>query len=163
MVYPRKSNDSSGRQQSRDIHEVTHRRTRQRSIADQVKLLNLKIDGWANYFYLGSVSRAYRAVNAHVRDRLRQWLRKKHALSVRGCRLYSARRLYDELGPILYVLVVCQGGCATQETTFCRVRKAELSPALSMFLPDLLDLALRSVARILKIQSRVETWRGSRG
>ncbi len=62
--------------------------------------LNHLLIGWANYFCLGSVSRSYRAVNAHVRDRLRQWLRKKHALSVRGCRLYSARRLYDELGLI---------------------------------------------------------------
>lgn len=84
----------------REIHEVTHRRTRQRSIADQVRLLNWKIDGWANYFYLGSVSRAYRAVNTHVRDRLRQWLRKKHALSARGCRQYSVRCLYDEMSLI---------------------------------------------------------------
>jgi group II intron reverse transcriptase/maturase len=84
----------------RAISEETDRRTRQRSIEDQVRVLNQRLDGWANYFCLGSVSRAYRAVNAHTRDRLRQWLRKKHALSVRGCRLYTARCLYTELGLI---------------------------------------------------------------
>jgi RNA-directed DNA polymerase len=84
----------------REIHAATHRRTRQCSIEDQVRLLNQKLIGWSNYFRLGSVSRAYRAVDAHVRDRLRQWLRKKHAWSVRGCREYTARRLYDEVGLI---------------------------------------------------------------
>jgi group II intron reverse transcriptase/maturase len=84
----------------RAVSEETHRQTRQRSIQDQVLMLNQKLDGWANYFCLGSVSRAYRAVNAHTRDRLRQWLRKKHALSVRGCRQFAARHLYTELGLI---------------------------------------------------------------
>jgi RNA-directed DNA polymerase len=84
----------------RSISEETHRRTRQRTIPDEVLRLNQRLEGWANYFCLGSVSRAYRAVNTHTRDRLRQWLRKKHALSVRGCRRYTARCLYTELGLI---------------------------------------------------------------
>ena len=84
----------------REISEMTHRRTRRRSIPEQVTLLNQKLIGWSNYFCRGSVSRAYRAVNSHTRDRLRQWLRGKHQWSVRGCRAYSARRLYHELGLI---------------------------------------------------------------
>ncbi len=82
----------------REVSDMTHRRTRQRSIADQIAMLNQKLMGWTNYFCLGSVSRAYNSVNGHVRDRLRQWLRRKHNWSVRGCRRYTARRLYKELG-----------------------------------------------------------------
>jgi len=34
--------------------------------------LNLVVRGWGNYFRLGSVSEAYRAVDGHLRYRLRQ-------------------------------------------------------------------------------------------
>ena len=34
--------------------------------------------GSANYFRLGPVSKAYRAVERHARKRLRQWLCAKH-------------------------------------------------------------------------------------
>ena len=36
--------------------------------------------GWANYFCLGPVSKAYRAVEQHARKRLRQWLCAKHKM-----------------------------------------------------------------------------------
>jgi hypothetical protein len=39
-----------------------------------VGTLNRMIIGWANYFCLGPVSKAYRAVERHARRRLRQWL-----------------------------------------------------------------------------------------
>jgi RNA-directed DNA polymerase len=84
----------------REISDMTGRCWRWRSISEQVRLLNQKLLGWSNYFCLGSVSRAYRAVNSHARDRLRQWLRGKHQWSARGCRRYPARRLYGELGLI---------------------------------------------------------------
>ncbi|MFN0106933.1 MAG: group II intron maturase-specific domain-containing protein [Bryobacteraceae bacterium] len=32
------------------------------------------LNGWANYFCLGPVGNAYRAVEGHTRRRLRQWL-----------------------------------------------------------------------------------------
>ncbi|MHB1857975.1 MAG: group II intron maturase-specific domain-containing protein [Acidobacteriaceae bacterium] len=35
----------------------------------------------ANYFRLGPVSKAYRAVDRHARKRLRQWLCAKHKVS----------------------------------------------------------------------------------
>jgi hypothetical protein len=34
--------------------------------------------GWGNYFSLSPGSKGYRAVDAHTRCRLRQWLRHKH-------------------------------------------------------------------------------------
>ena len=43
-----------------------------------VERLNRLLVGWGNYFCLGAVSKAYRAVDAHTRDRLCQWLRLKH-------------------------------------------------------------------------------------
>jgi hypothetical protein len=42
----------------------------------------VKLEGWANYFRLGTVQRAYRLVDNHVRYRLRQWLKAKY--KVRG-------------------------------------------------------------------------------
>jgi hypothetical protein len=43
-----------------------------------VTKLNRTMIGWANYFCLGPVSKAYRAVNSHACKRLRQWLCAKH-------------------------------------------------------------------------------------
>jgi RNA-directed DNA polymerase len=38
----------------------------------------------ANYFCLGPVSKAYRAIDAHVLERLCRWLCKKHKTPGRG-------------------------------------------------------------------------------
>ena len=46
--------------------------------ATLVAELNRMLIGWANYFCLGPVSKAYRAVEQHARRRLRQWLCAKH-------------------------------------------------------------------------------------
>ena len=40
--------------------------------------LNRILIGWANYFCLGPVSKAYSAVDMHARRRLRRWLCDKH-------------------------------------------------------------------------------------
>jgi len=60
--------------------------------------LNRLLIGWGNYFYLGPVSKAYRAVDAHARHRLRQWLRHKHKQRGRGLKRYPDEHLYDTLG-----------------------------------------------------------------
>ena len=36
--------------------------------------INRKLRGWSNYFRIGTVSKAYRSVDSHVRHRVRQWL-----------------------------------------------------------------------------------------
>src|SRR5438445_492416 len=43
-----------------------------------VEKLNRMMIGWANYFCLGPVSKAYNAVDTHARRRLRRWLCDKH-------------------------------------------------------------------------------------
>lgn len=56
------------------------------------------IRGWANYFSYGSVSRAYRAVDYHARERLRQWLCRKHKVPGRGTARYPLQYGYQKLG-----------------------------------------------------------------
>jgi hypothetical protein len=60
------------------VSELTDRRTTPRSVSEVVADLNRLAEGWANYFCLGSVSKAYRIVEEHLRYRLRQWLNRKH-------------------------------------------------------------------------------------
>ena len=44
----------------------------------QVVALNRVLTGWDNYFCLGPVSKAYRAIDTHVVERLRRWLCRKY-------------------------------------------------------------------------------------
>ena len=60
--------------------------------------LNRMLNGWANYFCLGPVSKAYRAVDQHVRKRLRQWLCAKHKVSGPGTTRFPEATLYGKLG-----------------------------------------------------------------
>lgn len=60
-----------------------HRRTGL-SETQMVAELNRVLRGWAGYFCLGPVSRAYRKVNAHARYRFRQWWQAKHRTRVKG-------------------------------------------------------------------------------
>jgi group II intron reverse transcriptase/maturase len=63
-----------------------------------VGTLNRTLAGWANYFCLGAVSKAYRAVDRHARKRLRQWLCAKHKLQWPATGRFPEASLYDELG-----------------------------------------------------------------
>ena len=57
---------------------VATRRSQTQQAAEQlVAQLNRQIIGWANYFCLGPVSKAYRVVEEHTRGRFRHWLRTK--------------------------------------------------------------------------------------
>jgi RNA-directed DNA polymerase len=49
-------------------------------VEDRIARLNCLLNGWANYFRLGAVSKAYRLVDQYTRHRLRQWLRAKYKL-----------------------------------------------------------------------------------
>jgi group II intron reverse transcriptase/maturase len=79
---------------------VSDKTSRQRLGVDaetQIKQLNRMLSGWSNYFCLGPVSKAYYAIDAHTRDRLRQWLGRKHKQRGKGTARYPDEYL-DELG-----------------------------------------------------------------
>ena len=82
----------------RQISEMTSCRWEPLDHEEMVGRLNHVLHGWANYFSRGSVSRAYRAVDRHARERLRQWLCRKHKLSGRGTTRFPLRYVYDRLG-----------------------------------------------------------------
>ena len=66
--------------------------------AEVVQTLNRIMVGWANYFCLGPVSKAYRAVERHARKRLRQWLCAKHKLDWPATKCYPEAALHEVLG-----------------------------------------------------------------
>jgi group II intron reverse transcriptase/maturase len=81
----------------REISEMTSGQ-RSKDVEEQVAAINRKLTGWANYFCLGRVSRAYGAVDYHAVRRLRQWLCRKHKVRGAGVSRFSAEYLYLELG-----------------------------------------------------------------
>jgi len=85
----------------RDISDATGRGRLLVDASEMVRILNRKLIGWSNYFSLGPVSPAYRAVDQHTRYRLRQWLRRKHQGQTRpGVMSFPDEYLYDSLGLI---------------------------------------------------------------
>jgi RNA-directed DNA polymerase len=86
------------RQLCRAISELTDRRTCLRDTAEEVGKLNQKLNGWANYFCLGTVVRVYEVVLKHARRRLRRWLCHKHKVRHREYARFPNDVLHDELG-----------------------------------------------------------------
>jgi hypothetical protein len=74
---------------------------RDQTLLDQemvVAKLNRTMIGWANYFCLGPVSQAYRAVDSHARKRLLQWLCAKHKLVWPAANRFPEASLHEVLG-----------------------------------------------------------------
>jgi RNA-directed DNA polymerase len=74
---------------------------RDQTLLDQkvvVGKLNRLMIGWANYFCLGPVSKAYQAVDNHACKRLRQWLCAKHKITGQAMKRFQPAYLYDVLG-----------------------------------------------------------------
>jgi RNA-directed DNA polymerase len=73
--------------------------------------LNLVLKGWGNYFRLGSVSKAYRAVDGHARHRLRQWLCHKHKVKGHDRNRFKDEYLYQKLGlfRLCASALICRG------------------------------------------------------
>jgi len=81
----------------RMVESISSETDRRRTLIDAAKIvggLNRKLNGWANYFCLGPVSPAYRAINTHVTNRLRRWLCKKHRVQGTGWSRYPNQYLY---------------------------------------------------------------------
>ena len=77
---------------------MTARRTEGWGTEALVERLNRMLTGWGRYYCLGPVTPAYRAVDVHVRHRLRRWLRKKHKCGGRATGRYPDEFLDDTLG-----------------------------------------------------------------
>jgi RNA-directed DNA polymerase len=82
------------------ISQATRRSYTQQDAEQLVEMLNRKTIGWANYFCLGPVSKAYRAVERHTYRRVRQWLCAKHKHRGSGSKRYSDETLHEKFGLI---------------------------------------------------------------
>ena len=80
------------------ISDETGRNKTTLAAEEIVKKLNQMLNGWANYFCLGPVSKAYRAVDQHTRKRLRQWLCIKHKVRWPGKKQFPTVSFYEVLG-----------------------------------------------------------------
>ena len=60
--------------------------------------LNQTLTGWKTYFSLGSTSKAYGVIDAHVEERVRHFLRRRHKVSSQGTHQFSMKRIFGELG-----------------------------------------------------------------
>jgi RNA-directed DNA polymerase len=80
------------------ISYETKRSTTQLDSTAVVKKLNQMMSGWANYFCLGPVSKAYAALEQHARRRLRWWLCTKHKVAWPATNRFPEASLHDRFG-----------------------------------------------------------------
>lgn len=81
----------------RKIHALTAEAMAWQETTALVGKLNRMLRGWANYFKVGTVSKAYRAIDKYTTVRLRRWLRNKYKIRGRGYKQYPDSYLYETM------------------------------------------------------------------
>ena len=96
----RHDNQERVQRNCRAICDETGRDTVRLDPKTMVEKLKRMLIGGANYFCLGAVSNAYRAVDQHVRRRLRRWLCDKHSKTRPGHKRFLEESLQSVYGLI---------------------------------------------------------------